>query len=99
MMRDSPEMLCLGAKPESALADPPLTGEVGVTGSSSFSYLTGFDTARADSHSADAALRFLNTDRLQVWIENARCPIVGMRNIVAELWSFTANITTLSHDY
>jgi hypothetical protein len=55
------------------------------------------DAGRADFHPARATLGLLHADRLQVWIESSRRAIVRVRDIVAELWSFTADFATFGH--
>ena len=55
------------------------------------------DAGRADFHSARATLGRLHADRLQVRIEASRSAIVRVRDIVAELWSFTADFATFGH--
>jgi hypothetical protein len=65
----------------------------------SFRHFAALNAARAHFHSAHAALGRLNANGLQIGIENTRCSIVGMRNIIAKLRAFAANVTTLSHDY
>ena len=64
-----------------------------------FGDFAGFDAAGADLHSFVAALRLLHPNGLQVRIENSRCSIVRVRNIIAKLWAFAANFTTFCHNY
>jgi len=66
--------------------------------SSCFQNFSGLDAAGADFHSARVALVRFHANGLQVWIENTRGSIVGVRNIIAKLWAFAANFTTFCHD-
>ena len=65
---------------------------------SGFGDFTGLDARGADFHPASATLRHLHADGLQVWIEASRRAIVRVRDIVAELWSFTADFATFGHN-
>jgi hypothetical protein len=58
---------------------------------------TCFNAARADLHSFRTASRALNPNRLKIRLKATPCTIVSMRHIVAELRTFSANFTTLSH--
>ena len=55
------------------------------------------DAGGADFHPARATLGLLHANRLQVRIEASRSAIVRVRDIVAELWSFTADFATFGH--
>jgi hypothetical protein len=68
------------------------------TASGGFYHFSGFNAAGANFHSARAALGCFHADGLQIWIENPRGSIVGVRNIIAKLWAFAANFTTFCHD-
>ena len=57
----------------------------------------GFDTSRADLHSAGATLRQLNAYRLQIWIKPARSPVICVRHVISELGAFAANFATFCH--
>jgi hypothetical protein len=70
------------------------TGE----GSGSFRDFARLDTGGADFHPARATLGLLHANRLQVRIEASRSAIVRVRDIVAELWSFTADFATFGHN-
>ena len=63
-----------------------------------FRDFSGFNTAGADPHSLVAALGLFHPNGLQVRIENSRCSIVRVRNIIAKLWAFAANFTTFCHN-
>ena len=56
------------------------------------------DAGRADFHPVCATLGFLHANRLQVRIESSLSAIVSVRDIVAELWSFTADFATFGHN-
>ena len=66
-------------------------------GSGSLRDFARLDAGGADFHPARAALGLLHTNRLQVRIEASRSAIVRVRDIVAELWSFTADFATFGH--
>ena len=57
------------------------------------------DAGRADFHPARATLGLLHANRLQIRIEPSRRAIVSVRDIVAELWAFTADFATFGHFY
>ena len=65
--------------------------------SGGFGDFAGLDAGGADLHARSPALRFLHANRLQIRIESSRSAIVRVRDIVAELWSFTANFATFGH--
>jgi len=65
--------------------------------SSCFRDFAGLDASCTNFHPARATLRLLNANRLKIRIEASRRPIVCMGDIVAELWSFTADFATFSH--
>jgi hypothetical protein len=58
---------------------------------------TSFNAARADLHTLSTTSRALNPNGLKIRLKATLCTIVSMRHIVAELRTFTANFTTLSH--
>jgi hypothetical protein len=64
---------------------------------SSFGYLAGLDTTRANLHAFNAALRSLDANRLQVGIKPATSAVVCMRNIVTELRRFATDFASFSH--
>ena len=65
--------------------------------SGGFRDLARLDASCTNFHPARATLRLLHANRLQVWIEASRRAIVRVRDIVAELRSFTADFATFSH--
>jgi hypothetical protein len=70
-----------------------ITGE----GSSSLGDFARLDARCADFHSARATLRNLNANRLKIRIESSGSTVIRVRDIVAELWSFTADFATFGH--
>jgi len=66
-------------------------------GSGSLRDFARLDAACADFHPERATLGLLHANRLQVRIEASRSAIVRMRDIVSELWSFTADFATFGH--
>ena len=66
-------------------------------GSSGFGDFARLDASCANFHPARATLRYLHANRLQIRIKSSRSAIVRVRDIVAELWSFTANFATFGH--
>ena len=66
-------------------------------GSRSLRDFARLDAGCANFHPARAALGLLHANRLQVRIEASRSAIVRVRDIVAELWSFTADFATFGH--
>jgi hypothetical protein len=66
-------------------------------GSSGLGDFARLDASCANFHPARATLGLLHANRLQVRIEASRSAIVRVRDIVAELWSFTADFATFSH--
>lgn len=64
-----------------------------------FHDLARFDTAGADLHPTVAASGKLNANGLQIRIEPTPGLVVSVRNIVSKLRAFTANITSLSHNF
>ena len=60
--------------------------------------LARFNAACANFHSARATLRDLNANRLKIRIESSGGAIIRVRDIVAELWSFTADFATFGHN-
>src|SRR5919112_5922661 len=67
-------------------------------GSGSLRDFAGLDASCANFHPARATLGLLHANRLQVRIEASRSAIVRVRDIVAELWSFTADFATFGHN-
>src|SRR5689334_2536702 len=66
-------------------------------GSGSLRDFARLDAGCADFHPARATLGRLHANRLQVRIEASLSAIVRVRDIVAELWSFTADFATFGH--
>jgi hypothetical protein len=66
--------------------------------SGSLSDFAGLNASGADFLAANAALRQMHPNGLQVGIENAWRPVVGVRYIIAKLRAFATNFTTLCHD-
>jgi hypothetical protein len=66
-------------------------------GSSGLRDFARLDAGCANFHPARATLGLLHADRLQIRIEASRSAIVRVRDIVAELWSFTADFATFGH--
>jgi len=63
-----------------------------------FGNLAGLNAASAYLHAFGAPLRKLDPDGLQVRIEATWGSIVCMRNVIAELGSFSAYFAAFSHD-
>ena len=74
-----------------------MIGSARGTGSSGLGDFAGLDASCANFHPARATLGLLHANRLQVRIEASRSAIVRVRDIVAELWSFTADFATFGH--
>ena len=70
----------------------------GGEGSGSLRDFARLDAGCADFHPVRATLGLLHTNRLQIRIEASLCAIVRVRDIVAELWAFTANFATFGHN-
>jgi len=68
-------------------------------GSSSLGDFARFDASCTNFHPARATLRNLYANRLKIRIESSGSTVVRVRDIVAELWSFTADFATFSHFY
>jgi hypothetical protein len=68
-------------------------------GSSSLGDFARLDASCANFHSARATLRDLDANRLKIRIESSGSAVIRVRDIVAELWSFTADFATFSHFY
>jgi hypothetical protein len=68
-------------------------------GSGGFRDFARLDAGCADFHPVRATLGLLHANRLQVRIKASLSAIVRVRDIVAELWSFTADFATFGHDY
>ena len=68
-------------------------------GSSSLGDFARLDASCANFHSARATLRDLNANRLKIRIESAGSAVIRVRDIVAELGSFTADFATFGHFY
>jgi hypothetical protein len=75
--------------------DLECTGE----GSGSLRDFARLDAGCADFHPVRATLGLLHANRLQIRIEPSLSAIVRVRDIVAELWSFTADFATFGHSY
>ena len=67
-------------------------------GSGSLQNFARLDAGCADFHPVRATLGLLHANRLQIRIEASLSAIVRVRDIVAELWSFTADFATFGHD-
>src|SRR5215470_3831596 len=74
-----------------------LIGSTRESGSGSLRDFARLDAGCTDFHPARATLGRLHANRLQVRIEASRSAIVRVRDIVAELWSFTADFATFGH--
>jgi hypothetical protein len=61
-----------------------------------FNDLAGFDAAGADANPFVSAIH-LSLDRPKIHIPAALGYIVRVRNLVSELWTFTADLANLSH--
>jgi hypothetical protein len=66
--------------------------------SGGFGNFAALNTTGAHPYFARATLWKLDTNQLKIRIESARCPIVCMRNVIAELRALPANLTSFSHD-
>jgi hypothetical protein len=64
----------------------------------SFDYLATLDATGADANSFGAAPFDLGLDGTQVDVPATASGVVRVRNVVAELWAFTADCADLSHD-
>jgi hypothetical protein len=71
--------------------------EIAGEGSSSLGDFARLDASCANFHSARATLRGLNANRLKIRIESSGSAVIRVRDIVAELWSFTADFATFGH--
>jgi len=67
-------------------------------GSGSLLDFARLDAGCADFHPVRATLWLLHANRLQIRIEASLSAIVRVRDIVAELWSFTADFATFGHN-
>jgi hypothetical protein len=56
------------------------------------------DTTGANLHALGTASGPLNPNGLKVWIEAASCPVVRVRDVIAELRAFAADFASFSHD-
>lgn len=63
----------------------------------SFDNFARLDAPCADLHSAVAARRELDSNRLQIRIEPTACFVVSVGNIVSKLRAFPANVTSFCH--
>jgi hypothetical protein len=68
-------------------------------GSGSFQDFARLDAGCTDFHPVRATLGLLHANRLQIRIKASLSAIVRVRDIVAELGSFTADFATFGHDY
>jgi hypothetical protein len=71
--------------------------EIAGEGSSSLGDFARLDASCANFHSARATLRGLNANRLKIRIESSGSAVIRVRDIVAELRSFTADFATFGH--
>ena len=65
---------------------------------SSFDNLAAFNAASANFDALAGAID-QRADSLQVRIKAAASPVIRVGNIVAKLWAFAAQFTTISHNY
>ncbi len=66
-------------------------------GSGGFRDLARLDAGCTYFHPARTTLRLLNANRLKIRIKTSMGAIIRVGDIVAELWSFTADFATFSH--
>ena len=69
----------------------------GLRASGSLRDLATLNATSAHAHPSRATLRQGHANRLQIRIELARCAVVCVRYVVAELGRLSANFTTFSH--
>jgi hypothetical protein len=70
-----------------------------VLASGCFRNLACFDTPGANLRALNAALRSLQTNRLQVRVKPAAGAVIRVGNIITELWAFATDFASFSHDY
>ncbi len=58
-----------------------------------FSNFAGLDATGAHINFSDATLFNHRTDSLKVWVESSFVQVMGMADVVADHWFFTANCT------
>jgi hypothetical protein len=65
---------------------------------SSFDNFSGFNAPGADFHTAIAAARKLNANRLQIRVEPATGFVVCVGYVISELRPFAADVTSFCHN-
>ena len=63
-----------------------------------FDNFSGFDAACANLHPPVVAVIQTNTDGLQVWFKAATSTVVGVRDVISKLRTFSANFTAFCHN-